>query len=283
MDTNRFGDRLEAGWLRSRFVCVGLDPDEQQVGATIGRGDPAETVFRFTQAIVDATHDLVLAYKPNAAFYEQFGPKGMQALQTTIEYIHAVAPEVVVILDAKRGDIEHTNESYARALFDVYDADAATVQPYLGGAALSPFLDRPDRGVIVLCRTSNPEGGEIQDLHVAGVPLYLHIAGVVEESWNRNANCGLLVGATYPAEIVLVRAAAPTLPLLIAGVGRQQGAVAQAVRAAAIDQRGGFVVSASRSVSHAGVGADFADAARQATMDLRQEVDEALGGRSGPS
>jgi orotidine-5'-phosphate decarboxylase len=242
-----------------------LDPDPEQVAATVGLGDPAKTVAAFTTAIVDATADLALAYKPNSAFYEQFGPAGMHALQTTIAHIHQVAPSAVVILDAKRGDIEHTNHAYARAVFDVYSADAVTVQPYLGGDALAPFVDRIDRGVIVLCRTSNPGGGEIQDLIIDGQPLYRHIAATVETTWNRDGNCGLLVGATYPREIARVREAAPTLPLLIAGVGRQQGALADAVRAGVVD-RAGVIISSSRSIIDASMGPDFATAARDAAI-----------------
>lgn len=276
MEENRFTDRLRRAWRRSQFVCVGLDPDPDQVAATIGDGDAAETVSAFTRAVVDATCDVVAAYKPNAAFYEQFGPPGMEALRSTISHIHEVAPDAVVILDAKRGDIEHTNEAYAAALFDIYEADAVTVQPYLGGAALSAYLDRLDRGVIVLCRTSNPGGGEVQDLPVGDEPLYLHLARVAEHSWNRNGNLGLLVGATWPAEIALVRDAAPSLPLLIAGAGRQEGEVTDAVQAAAIDGGGGFVISASRSIANAGAGAGFADAARAAALALHDEVVAAL-------
>ena len=277
MDQNRFRDRLTAGWAASRFLCVGLDPDPDHVTATVRRGDPARTVAAFTSAVVDATADIALAYKPNSAFYEQFGPRGMDALQATIAHIHRVAPNAVVILDAKRGDIEHTNDAYARALFDVYDADAVTVQPYLGGDALAPFLDRVDRGVIVLCRTSNPGGGEIQDLTTNGLPLYRHLASTVETIWNRNSNCGLLVGATYPREIALVRQSGPTLPFLIAGVGRQHGAMTAAIRAAAVG-RSGVMVSSSRSITHAATGRRFAAAARNATVRLNAAVLAALAG-----
>ena len=271
MDGNRFTDRLRAGWAASRFVCVGLDPDPAQVRAATGLAPSAESIVAFTRAIVDATCDLVLAYKPNSAFFEQFGPAGMHALRDTVAHIHEVAPDTVVILDAKRGDIEHTNQAYATALFDVYDADAVTVQPYLGAEPLTPFLDRLDRGVIVLCRTSNPGGGELQDLPVGGVPLYQHVAQLAETRWNRNGNCGLLVGATYPPQIRQVRAAAPSLPLLIAGVGRQHGALRDAVTAGATTA-GGVIVSASRSITHASTGPDFATAARDATLALHDEV-----------
>ena len=271
MDGNRFTDRLAAGWSAGRYVCVGLDPDRAQLLATTRSGGLADRIAQFGQAIVDATGDLVVAYKPNSAFYEQFGPPGMRALQDLIGYIHRVAPGAVVILDAKRGDIEHTNEAYASALFDVYDADAVTVQPYLGGDALAPFFDRVDRGVIVLCRTSNLGGGELQDLPAGPAPLYQHIAELAGTSWNRNGNCGLLVGATYPGELSQVRARAPSLPLLIAGVGRQQGAVREAVRAGRTAD-GGIIVSSSRAVTHASSGPDFAAAARQATITLHEQL-----------
>jgi orotidine 5'-phosphate decarboxylase subfamily 2 len=186
MDANRFTDRLRAGRSAGRYVCVGLDPDRAQLLATTRSGGLADRIAQFGREIVDATCDLVVAYKPNSAFYEQFGPPGMGALQDLIGYIHRVAHGVVVILDAKRGDIEHTNEAYASALFDVYDADAVTVQPYLGGDALAPYLNRLDRGVIVLCRTSNPGGGELQDLVAGRTPLYQHVAELAETRWNRN-------------------------------------------------------------------------------------------------
>jgi orotidine-5'-phosphate decarboxylase len=195
----------------------------------------------------------------------------MRALQDLIGYIHGVAPGAVVILDAKRGDVEHTNQAYASALFDVYDADAVTVQPYLGGDALAPYLDRLDRGVIVLCRTSNPGGGELRDLLVGQVPLCQRIAELAETSWNRNGNCGLLVGATYPRELSQVRVIAPSLPLLIAGVGRQQGAVREAVKAGAT-RGGGVIVSSSRAVTHASSGPDFARSAGQVTLALHEQL-----------
>jgi len=151
----------------------------------------------------------------------------------------------MAMVSHQRCTVEHTNEAYASALFDVYDADAVTVQPYLGGGALAPFLDRLDRGVIVLCRTSNPGGGELQDLPAGQVPLYQRIAELAETRWNRNGNCGLLVGATYPRELSQVRALAPSLPLLIAGVGRQRGAVREAARAG-MTSGGGIIVSSYR-------------------------------------
>ncbi len=278
MGGNRFTDRLRAGWSAGRYVCVGLDPDRAQLLATTRSGGLADRIAQFGRAIVDATRDLVVAYKPNSAFCEQFGPAGLSALQDLIGYIHDVAPGVVVILDAKRGDIEHTSQAYASALFDVYDADAVTVQPYLGGDALAPFLDRRDRGVIVLCRTSNPGGGEVQDLPAGQAPLYQRIAELAEATWNRNGNCGLLVGATYPRELNQVRTLAPSLPLLIAGAGRQQGAVREAVTAG-VARGGGIIVSSSRAVTHASTGSDFAEAARKATLALHRQVTAAYTGQ----
>lgn len=282
MVNERFASRLERSWAQQRYLCVGLDPDPAQLGDTADSGARA-AIIRFAREIVDATADLAIAYKPNIAFYEQFGPPGLAALREVIGHIHAVAPDAVVILDAKRGDIEHTNAAYASALFDYFDADAVTVQPYLGGEALAPFLARADRGVIVLCRTSNPGGAELQDLEVGGIPLYQHVARLVESAWNAaNGNCGLLVGATWPAEIAQVRAAAPTLPLLIAGVGRQQGALAEAVRAGLrgdLVGGGGIIVSASRSITDVGLDPSGRPAAaRAAALRLVEEIAAALAG-----
>lgn len=272
MVEDRFGSRLRASWAQSRFLCVGLDPDPAQLAAVAPGADAHAAIVTFGRAIVDATADLAIAYKPNSAFYEQFGPEGMAALRDVIAHIHAAAPHAVVILDAKRGDIEHTNSAYAIALFDTYDADAVTIHPYLGRTAAEPFLSRSDRGVIVLCRTSNPGGGEFQDLRPGADPLYLQVAASVESHWNQpHGNCGLLVGATWPTEVAHVREAARSLPLLIAGIGRQGGDLRATIRAG-LSTGGGIIVSASRSISHAGTGAGFADAARAAAIDLTGEI-----------
>ncbi len=265
--------KLRAAARRNRsLLCVGLDPDPARLPSSLhGERDPW---FTFNRAIVEATADLVCAYKPNLAFYEAQGPAGLECLQRTREVIPAAIP---VIGDAKRGDVGHTAEAYARALFDVFDFDAATVSPYLGLEALRPFLARADRGVFVLCRTSNPGAGELQDLLVAAgpgeapVPLYELVARRVVAA-NEHGNAGLVVGATYPEELRRVRALAPTLPILIPGVGAQAGDLALAVRYG-VDAQGELaIVNSSRQVIFASAEADFAAAARRVARALRDEM-----------
>lgn len=253
----------------SSLLCVGLDVSLDALPGGIAR-TPAGVV-EFNRAIVDATADLVCAYKPNLAFYEALGPAGLDALLKTRELI---PPEIPVIADAKRGDVGHTASAYARALFDVYSFDAVTASPYLGRDALEPFLERSDRGVFVLCRTSNPGARDLQDLMIGGEPLYRVVARLVGE-WNRNGNAGLVVGATYPREIEEVRAIVPSLPLLIPGVGAQAGDLAAAVRAG-VDARGELaIVNSSRQVLYASSGRDFAAAARAVAILLRGQINQA--------
>jgi orotidine-5'-phosphate decarboxylase len=228
-------------------------------------------LVRFNGEIIDATADLVCAYKPNIAFYERWGAPGLSALRQTIAHINTVAPEVVVIVDAKRGDIASTNEAYRDALFGYLGADAVTVQPYLGVDALRPFLDTRTKGVIVLCRTSNPGSGELQDLRTDGEALYQRVARLAGYDWNEHGNCGVLVGGTYPAQIAEVRRIAPRLPILVAGVGRQGGPVGEVVRAG-VSNGGGLIISSSRAIVEAEPGPGFARAARAATMALVDEI-----------
>jgi orotidine-5'-phosphate decarboxylase len=269
--------RLRARWEADTLVCVGLDPELERVPAVARRDTIEETLVAFNAAIVAATADLVCAYKPNSAFYEAHGPEGLAALRRTIGLIHEQAPGVPVVLDAKRGDMANTSRAYARALFDVYGADAVTVQPYQGQEALAPFLDRADHGVFVLCRTSNVGAGELQDVAVRGEPLYVWLARRVAERWNARGNCGLVVGATWPEELRAVRAAVADLPILLPGIGAQGGDLAASVRAG-VDARGcGLLVSASRSVLYASDGVDFAAAARREALRLCEAINRERG------
>jgi orotidine-5'-phosphate decarboxylase len=225
---------------------------------------------------VDATADLVAAYKPNLAFYEALGPAGMEALLRTRELI---PPDVPVVGDGKRGDIDNTMRRYATALLDVYRFDCVTISPYLGRDAIQPVASRADRGVYLLCRTSNPGSGEIADLEVRGAggetrPLYLAIAERVR-SWNSSGNLGLVVGATYPEELARVREVAPELPILLPGVGAQGGLLEASVEAGVDAQRGGLLVNASRQVLYASANDDFPAAARQAAQALRDRINAA--------
>jgi orotidine-5'-phosphate decarboxylase len=215
-----FIDRLERSWARSdSLLCVGLDPEIERFPRQIAAH--ASPIFQFNKAIIDATADLVCAFKPQFAHYAAY--EAEDQLQRTIEYIHTAYPQIPVILDAKRGDVGNTAERYAIEAFERYEADAVTVNPYLGADSLEPFLKRADRGVIVLCRTSNPGARDLQDLPVdaAGRRLYHVVAELAAREWNVRGNCLLVVGATYPQELAEVRALVGTMPLLVPGVGAQ--------------------------------------------------------------
>jgi orotidine-5'-phosphate decarboxylase len=276
MSDRNFRKLLDAQWEQSKFLCVGLDSDLEKIPEAARKDGIRETIVNFNRAVVDATKDIVGAYKPNSAFYESYGHEGWSALSETIQYIHEQAPEVPVILDAKRGDIGNTNEGYAISAFDHLLADAITVQPYPGREALQPFLDRKEKGVIVLCRMSNPGAGEFQDLQIAGTPLYKIVAEHVAKEWNGNGNCALVVGATFPDELKEVREIIGDMPILIPGVGVQGGDIGKTV-AAGKDSRGaGIIISVSRAIIFASSGADYADAARAKAQELHDAITKAL-------
>jgi orotidine-5'-phosphate decarboxylase len=267
--------KLERHWQRGKFVCVGLDPEYSRLPETIkGSHSIEDALFVFARDIIDVTHDLVCAYKPNIAFYEALGDNGLQALTRTVRYIKECYPPIPVILDAKRADIGNTNLGYVASAFDLLKVDAITVHPYLGKEALTPFLERKDKGIIVLAKTSNPGSGEFQNLLVgeAREPLYQVIARSVAESWNTHRNCGLVVGATYPAELKRVREIIGDMPLLIPGIGAQGGDVAATVKAGRDSRGWGMIINASRSIIYASEGTDFARAARRATLALDGEI-----------
>jgi orotidine-5'-phosphate decarboxylase len=267
-----FGEKLLAAAQRNRsLLCVGLDPDPALM--------PVADVFQFNRAIVEATADLVCAYKPNLGFYEGLGLSGLEALRRTLECIPRHIP---VIGDAKRADVQPTARFYARAMFEVWGFDAVTVNPYLGRDAVAPFLDYADRGVLVLCRTSNPGAREFQDLSLTSEyqritrPLYEWVA-VQALAWNERGNVGLVVGATYPEELARVRELCPQTPILIPGVGAQGGALEAAV-ARGVDSRGrGVIINASRSVLYASRDPkDFAEAAHKEAQALRDRINAEL-------
>jgi orotidine-5'-phosphate decarboxylase len=251
-------------------LCVGLDPEPARLpGAWAG---DASRIYDFCAAIVDATHDLVCAFKPQIAYFAAH--RAEEQLERLIAHIHAVAPGVPVILDAKRGDIGSTAEQYAREAFERYRADAVTLSPFMGFDSIEPYLKYEDKGAIILCRTSNPGGDDWQMQRLADVPgqprLFEHLAHLAETRWNRNGQLGLVVGATYPAEIARVRALAPTLPLLVPGVGAQGGDAAAVVQAAG--RAAPLVVNSSRAVLYASPGADFAERARQVAQATRDAL-----------
>jgi orotidine-5'-phosphate decarboxylase len=269
---------LAEHFSRGQHLAVGLDPDPERLPGSVAPGAPAaEQVVEFNRRIVEATADIAAAYKPNAAFYEALGEDGFYALSETVATIRDRAPGAAVILDAKRADIGSTNAGYVAAAFDQLGADAVTVHPYLGGEALAPFLERTDKLVFVLARTSNPGAGEFQDLVADDVPLYRHVARAVARDWNAAGNCGLVVGATYPEEMRAIREDIPaTMPILIPGVGAQGGDVAATVAANVDADSDAYLIAASRSIIYASAGEDFAEAARAAAQALDVEIRAAV-------
>lgn len=255
------------------LLCIGLDPDIKKLPEQFH--DVLNPLFTFNKAIIDATADVVCAYKPNSAYYEAHGPEGLVQLRDTVSYIHEKYPGIPVILDAKRADIGNTNDQYAAFIFDYLGVDAVTLHPYLGREALEPFLSRQDKGLIILCRTSNPGAGEFQDLIISGEPLYSHVARQVSQSWNESGNCSLVVGATYPKELEEVRAiVGPEMPFLMPGVGAQGGDIEAAVKAGIGDNKRGLIINSARGVIFASSGPDFAEAARGAAIKTRDEINE---------
>lgn len=257
-----FTEKLRsASKANNSFLCVGIDPDPDRM--------PHKDTVSFVREIVDATKDIVCAYKPNFAFFEAMGIGGMQALLESITFI---PKEIPIIADAKRGDIGNTARFYAETIFDEYGFDACTVNPYGGRDSIQPFLDYADKGILIWCRSSNPGGGDFQDLTLDdGRPLYLAVAERAQE-WNENGNVGLVLGATWPEQIESVRDLCPNMPLLLPGVGAQEGDLEAAVQAAMNDSGEGFIVSASRSVLYAGKGDDYAEAARREALHIRGRI-----------
>lgn len=271
-----FGELIAAQWKQGRFLCVGLDSDFEKIPESARLSDAEETIVGFNRSIIDATKDLVCAYKPNSAFYEARGDIGLSALRQTIQYIQEQAPDVPVILDAKRADIGNTNQGYVEAAFEYLRADSITVHPYMGAEALTPFLARAEKGIFVLTRTSNKGAGEFQDLLIDGEPLYKIVARHVAETWNTKGNCYAFVGATYPDELREVRAIVGDAPILTAGVGAQDGDLARCLDAGKNSERKGIIINASRSIIFASDKKDFADVARQKAQELHSEISKAL-------
>ena len=263
----------EVSEKRRSLVCVGLDPDPALMAIP--------DIAQFNAAIIDATKDLVCAYKPNIAFYEAQGSSGLRALERTIEHIRKAAPSAVIIGDAKRGDIGSTSAMYARALFDVWGFDAATVNAWAGSDSVEPFLEYADKGTLVWCRSSNPAAAEFQNATaLAGgeeAPLYEAMAARAAE-WNRaTGNVGLVVGATYPRELRAVRRRCAGMPILVPGVGSQGGDLEASVRSGMDDASPNLIISSSRGIAYASRAADdFASAARAAAAALRARIAAAL-------
>jgi orotidine-5'-phosphate decarboxylase len=248
------------------LLCVGLDPELNRIAAHFK--DEKWPLFAFNRWVIEQTNPYTAAYKPNMAFYEARGTQGLTELELTMEYLRTEHPSILTICDAKRGDIGNTNRGYAASIFDRMGFDAVTLHPYLGKEALAPFLERHDKGCIVLCRTSNPGAGEFQDLTSGGRPLWETVALRVSTEWNAAGNCMLVVGATYPEEMRRIRAIAPTIPFLVPGVGSQGGDVAAVVSAGLDAQGKGLLISSSRGIL-------FSEDPAAAARDLRDEINAA--------
>ncbi len=255
------------------LVCVGLDTDTRKLPKHLL--EEKEPKFTFNKAIIDATHDLVCAYKPNSAFYEASGAQGIHELFLTCQYLKETYPNIPILLDAKRADIGTTNLGYIEFAYDYLGVDAITLQPFLGKEALQPFLVLKEKGSFILCRTSNPGAGELQDLLIDGVPLYKIIAKKVATEWNSNNNCMVVAGATFPGELAEVRKIVGDITILSPGVGAQAGDLTNSVKAGLNAQKKGLIINSSRGIIYASPEKDFADAARNETIKLQKAINAA--------
>ena len=266
----KFIEKLHSIWEKNdSLVCVGLDPDLNKLPPCVkGERDP---IFRFNRAIIDATCADVCCYKPQIACYE--GQSAEDELAMTLEYLRAKCPDVPVILDAKRGDIGNTSKMYAKEAFERYQADAVTLNPYMGMDALKPFLDYADKGAVILCRTSNPGAKELQELLLAdGLPLYKHVAALIAGPWNYNGNNMLVAGATAPAELGEIRKIVGETPLLVPGIGAQGGDLAGVLKYGLTAAKTGLVINSSRGIIYASSGEDFAQKAGEETRKLKAMI-----------
>jgi orotidine-5'-phosphate decarboxylase len=267
-----FLEKLAASWAKNNsLLCVGLDPNMDMLPQHLQASETP--FFDFNKAIIDATADLVCAFKPNSAFYEARGADGIAELKAACDYICQNYPEIPIILDFKRGDIGNTNNHYIKFAFDYLQVDAVTVQPYQGRQAVQPFLDCKDKGIMVLCRTSNVGSDEFQDMLVDDRKLYVHVAEHVRDEWNTNGNCQLVVGATYPKELAEIRSlVGEDMVFLVPGFGAQGGETEATVKAGVNKAGNGLIINSSRDIIYSSKGEDFAEAARQKAQSARDEI-----------
>lgn len=272
-----FLQKLDAAVSKNdSLLCIGLDPDFDKLPESVRGSDTP--LFDFNKAVVDATAGLACAFKPNTAFYESRGAAGIEELKLTCDYVREKYPDIPIIVDLKRADIGNTNKHYAIFAFDYLGADAVTVHPWLGREAVRPFLDYKDKGIIVLCRTSNDGAGEFQDLKADRLPMYMHVAKNVAKKWNANGNCLLVVGATYPEEIGRVRRqVGDNMVFLVPGLGAQ-GGDAEAVIKAGMNSKGrGLIINSARAILYASSGEDFAEAAKTEAAKTRATINQYRG------
>ena len=270
---NTFTQQLQSAWAsQGSMLCIGLDPDPKRLPPSL-QGKP-EGIFEFCREIADATADLACSFKPQFAYFASQGAEAQ--LEKLIAHLKHKYPKTPVILDSKRGDIGSTAEHYAMEAFERYGADAVTVSPYMGFDSVEPYLRHAGKGVIILCRTSNPGGSDLQFLNVApgGEPLYLHVAKLAAQKWNSSGQISLVVGATFPEEIAKVRAVIGEMPLLIPGIGAQGGDIDATVKAGSIANKPGtgMMINSSRAILYASSGSDFAEAARKVAQSTRDAL-----------
>ncbi|MNK11219.1 orotidine 5'-phosphate decarboxylase [compost metagenome] len=264
-----FIKKLSAVWHSQKTqLCIGLDPDLAKFPRHL-QGKP-DAILTFCKEIIDATADTACAFKPQIAYFAAL--RAEDQLEAICSYLRERYPHIPIVLDAKRGDIGATAEQYAREAFERYGADAVTVNPYMGFDSVQPYLERPDRGVIVLCRTSNAGGSDLQFLNVDGKPLYQHVAHLVADKWNTNGQCALVVGATFPNELAQVRALVGDMPLLIPGIGAQGGDIKATVEAGRTANGTGMMINSSRAILYAKADETFAQAARQVALETRDAI-----------
>ena len=268
-----FKSKLEKAVRRNdSLVCVGLDTDSEKIPKKVAR--KSDPIFKFNKAIIDLTADVVCAYKPQIAFYAAEGEKGLNALKKTVDYLKKNYPQIPIICDAKRGDIGNTAAKYTEEIFDWFGFDAVTVNPYLGFDSIEPFLERKDKGIIILCRTSNPGAADFQDLKIEGKPLYKKVAEKVAKWDKKYGNCLMVVGATWPKQLKEIRKIAPNTPFLVPGIGAQGGEVEAAIKNGQDKNGAGLIINSSRGIIYASDGPDFAKAARAETEKLRNEINK---------
>ncbi len=266
-----FIEQLSAAWqTQDSQLCIGLDPDLAKFPAHL-QGKP-DAILTFCKTIIDATADTACAFKPQIAYFAAL--RAEDQLEEICKYLRERYPHIPIVLDAKRGDIGATAEQYAREAFERYGADAVTVNPYMGFDSVQPYLERQDKGVIVLCRTSNPGGSDLQFLNVDGQPLYQRVALLVADKWNSNGQCALVVGATFPHELAQVRAIVGEMPLLIPGIGAQGGDIKATVEAGRTADGSGMMINSSRAILYAKADESFAQAARQVALDTRDAINQ---------
>lgn len=265
-----FTEKLEHAWQHAQSqLMVGLDPDPQRFPDEL-KGRP-DAIFEFCKGIVDSTAPYVCGIKPQIAYFAAQRAEGQ--LEDLCGYVRERYPQLPLVLDAKRGDIGSTARQYALEAFERYQADAVTVNPYMGFDSLEPYLEWDEKGVIVLCRTSNPGGSDLQFVNTpSGEPLYLHVAGLVADKWNTNGQCALVVGATFPNEIAQVRQRVGDMPLLIPGIGAQGGSITETVTAGRSSRGTGMMINSSRAILYAGSGDNWREAAAQAALDTRNAI-----------